>query len=206
MTSKKSLYIWPSAALGSPHCSKRATSQSIADNTNETNTAPNDYGHDEVNHLRRRTCGWTQRLKPLPRARTRQTPRRTVMVAQHWEAHSCTWHHASCGRHFSSCTLRSTILHISVLRLRNCDCARGNPRKESQSHGTNLAAAQTGNHRLRRQHCTAHSCTFHHASCNSRFTCCTLSFRNRYNRERARCDFASLEKQQLSELLSSQTS
>ena len=148
-----------------------------------------------MNHLRRRTCGWTQRLKQLPRARTRQTPRRTVMVARHWEAHSCTWHHASCGRHFSSCTLRSTILHISVLRLRTCDwtrnlnnCrqrARGNPRRESQSHGPNLAAAQPGNHRLRRQHCTAHSCTFHHASCNSRFTCCTLSFRNRYNRERA---------------------
>ena len=169
-----------------------------------------------MNHLRRRTCDWTQRLKPLARARTRQSPRRTVMVAQHWEAHSCTWHHASCGRHFSSCTLRSTILHISVLRLRTCDwtrnlnnCrqrARGNQRRESQSHGPNLAAAQPANHRLRRQHSTAHSCTVHHASCNNRFTCCTLSFRNRYNRERARCDFASLEKQQLSELLSSQTS
>ena len=182
----------------------------------KADTARNDYGQDEVNHLRRRNGGRTPRLKPLPRARTAQTPGRTVMVAQHWKAHSCTWHHASSGRHVSSGTLRSTTLHISFLRLRTCDWTRnlnncrqraqGNPRRESQSHGPNLAAAQPANHRLRRQHSTAHSCTVHHANCNSRFTSSTLSFRNRYIRERTRCGFARLEKQQLSRLLSSQPS
>ena len=42
-----------------------ATCHSTADNTHETDATPNDYAHDEVNHLGRRTCDWTQRLKPL---------------------------------------------------------------------------------------------------------------------------------------------
>ena len=83
-------------------------------------------------------------------------------------------------------------VQLTRLRLRTChwtqklnNCrqrARDSPRRESHSHGPKLAAAQAANHRLRRQHSTAHSCTFHHASCNSRFTYCTLSFGNRSSR------------------------
>ena len=42
-------------------------------------------------------------------------------------------------------------------------------------HGPNLCAARPTKHRLRRQHSRAHSCTWHHASCSSRITYCTLN-------------------------------
>ena len=38
-----------------------------------------------------------------------------------------------------------------------------------------LAQAQDAKHGRRRQHSTAHSCTLHHASCNTRCIDCTLS-------------------------------
>ena len=36
------------------------------------------HGQAQVKHLRLRTCHWTQRLKTLPTARTRQPPHKTV--------------------------------------------------------------------------------------------------------------------------------
>ena len=59
----------------------------IAKCARETDATPIGYGHAQVNHLGLRTCDWTQRLKTLPRTRTRQSPRRTVMGRQHSEAH-----------------------------------------------------------------------------------------------------------------------
>ena len=53
--------------------------------------------------------------------------------------------------------------------------ARASARRASHRHGPGLTAPQDAKHARRRQHSTAHSCTMHHASCNSRCTDCTSS-------------------------------
>ena len=86
-----------------------AMCQATDDNTPETDATPIGYAHVPVKHLGLRTCDWTQRLKALPRTRTRQSPRKTLMGRQHSEAQSCTWHQASCSRRFIYCRLRSMM-------------------------------------------------------------------------------------------------
>ena len=61
------------------HLPLDATYQASADNAHETAASQDSYGHAQVNHLGLRTCDWTQRLKPLPTTRTRQSPGKTGM-------------------------------------------------------------------------------------------------------------------------------
>ena len=72
-----------------------ASSQNNFDHTHETVAAENSDAHVQMNHLRLRTCDWTQRPKPLRRTKreiicTSDLYRRALVQRKHAHKFNCT--------------------------------------------------------------------------------------------------------------------
>ena len=155
------------------------------------------HGQAQVKHLRLRTCHWTQRLKTLPTARTRQPPHKTVMgmatritwdfapatgrkVSNHCQQRARDGRHTKHSQAYANESPETSHPRLDAESQAIADNAHEAPCAESHTvTAPNLGAAEPAKHRLRRQPSTTHSCTLHHSSCNNRMTYCTLSFVDR---------------------------